>query len=85
MYIEKRYIKKIARVFEALSISLRLVDASAPAWCQKTGSPPPFPRACSRRGLNHHAGRFFYRVLDVHPPLYLVAPRVRPAWKMCSA
>ena len=28
--------------------------------------------------MNHHAGRFFYRVLDVHPPLYLVAPEGAP-------
>ena len=50
MYIEKRYIKKIAKVFEALSISLRLVDASGACLVPEDGEPPPFPQACLRRG-----------------------------------
>ena len=36
MYIEKRYMKKIAKVFEALSISLRLVDATGACLPQET-------------------------------------------------
>ena len=45
MYIEKRYMKKIAKVFEALSISLRLVDATGACWCRRTGIAQPFPQA----------------------------------------
>ena len=50
MYIEKRYIKKIARVFEALSISLRLVDASGACLVPEDGESAALPTACSRRG-----------------------------------
>lgn len=78
MYIEKRYIKKIARVFEALSISLRLVDASGACLVPEDGESAALPAGVLAQGLNHHAGRFFYRVLDVHPPLYLVAPEGAP-------
>ena len=78
MYIEKRYIKKIAKVFEALSISLRLVDASGACLVPEDGEPVSLPVNVLTQGLNHHAGRYFYRVLDVHPPLYLVAPEGAP-------
>ena len=78
MYIEKRYIKKIARVFEALSISLRLVDASGACLVPEDGESAALPAGVLAQGVNHHAGRFFYRVLDVHPPLYLVAPEGAP-------
>ena len=85
MYIEKRYMKKIAKVFEALSISLRLVDATGACLVPEDGDCATLPAGVITQGLNHHTGRFFYRMLDVHPPLYLVAPESAPAWRMCSA
>ena len=78
MYIEKRYMKKIGKVFEALSIPLRLVDASGACLVPEDGEPASLPAGVLAQGLNHHAGRYFFRVLDVHPPLYLVAPESAP-------
>lgn len=74
MYIEKRYIKKIARVFETLTIPLRLVDAGGACLVPEDGEAASMPAGVLTQGLNHHFGQSFYRVLDIHPPLYLVAP-----------
>lgn len=78
MYIEKRYIKKIAKVFEGLSIPLRLVDAAGMCLVPEDGESVPPPSNALTQGLNYHIGQRFYRVLDVHPPLYLVAPDGAP-------
>src|SRR5699024_3273020 len=78
VYIEKRYMKKIGKVFEALSIPLRLVDAFGACLVPEDGEPASLPAGVLAQGLNHHAGLYFFRVLDVHPPLYLVAPESAP-------
>ena len=38
--------------------------------------PASLPAGVLAQGLNHHAGRYFFRVLDVHPPLYYFAARI---------
>lgn len=74
MYIEKRYIKKIAKVFETLTIPLRLIDASGACLVPEEGESVALPANVLAQGINHHIGDFFFRALDIHPPLYLIAP-----------
>lgn len=78
MYIEKRYVKKITHVFESLSIPVRLLDATGACVVPEDGEPAPQPAASLAQGINHHVGSLFYRALDLHPPLYLVAPEGMP-------
>ena len=78
MYIEKRYIRKIAAVFETLSIPLRLTDAYGACIAPENGQPVSLPTATLAQGLNHHVGAYYFRTLDIHPPLYLVAPDDAP-------
>ncbi len=74
MYIEKRYIKKIAKVFETLTIPLRLLDASGACLVPEDGESVVLPTTVLAQGINHHVGGYFFRALDIHPPLYLAAP-----------
>lgn len=74
MYIEKRYIKKIAKVFETLTIPLRLLDASGVCLVPEDGEPVALPANVLAQGINHHVGEYYFRALDIHPPLYLAAP-----------
>lgn len=74
MYIEKRYIKKIAKVFETLTIPLRLLDASGVCLVPEEGEPVALPANVLAQGINHHVGEYYFRALDIHPPLYLAAP-----------
>lgn len=74
MYIEKRYIKKIAKVFETLTIPLRLLDASGVCLVPEDGESVVLPTTVLAQGINHHVSGYFFRALDIHPPLYLAAP-----------
>lgn len=74
MYIEKRYIKKIAKVFDMLSVPLRLTDATGMCLVPEEAQPAEPPVTVLAQGINHHIGAYYYRALDMHPPLYLVAP-----------
>lgn len=74
MYIEKRYIKKIARIFETLRIPLRLLDAQGLCLVPEDGPGAVLPGGVLTQGLNHRAGDVLYRVLDMNPALYLTAP-----------
>ena len=74
MYIEKRYIKKIARIFETLRIPLRLLDAQGLCLLPEDGPGAVLPGGVLAQGLNHRIGDVLYRVLDMNPALYLTAP-----------
>ena len=74
MYIEKRYIKKIAKVFEELSVSVRLLDAGGACIVPEEGEGMVIPAMVLAPGLTHRAGEQLYRVLDMNPPMYLAAP-----------
>ena len=73
MYIEKRYIHKIARVFEGLSLSVRLVDAQGQCLAPENGENVRMPANALAHGLNHRIGDQLFRALDMNPALYLVA------------
>ncbi len=72
MYIEKRHIRKITKVFDSLSIALRLVDASGQCIAPEGGSDFALPETVLSPSINHHIGRSICRGLDMNPPVYLV-------------
>ena len=74
MYFEKRYIQKIERIFGDLSIPVRLFDAQGMCIAPESGSTVDVPGAVMAPGINHHIGHHYYRVLDMHPPLFLHCP-----------
>ncbi len=78
MYIEKRYIKKIAKVFESLSIPLLLMDASGACLVPEDSEVSSLPASVIAQGINHRVGDRFFRALDMHPPLFLSAPADAP-------
>lgn len=75
MFIEKRYIRRIAKVFEELSVPVRLLDASGVCVVPEDGEPLSLPSTAAAPGLNHPVGGFLCRTLDVHPPMVLAAPQ----------
>ena len=74
MYIEKRYIKKIARVFETLKVPLRLTDMQGMCLVPEEGEGVALPAGVLTQGINHRVGEKVFRALDMNPTLYLVAP-----------
>lgn len=74
MYIEKRYLRKIEKVFETVSLPLRLVDAQGICLVPAGVETVQLPASTLAQGLNHRVGDWFIRALDMHPPLYLTAP-----------
>ena len=74
VYIEKRYIHKIEKVFETLSLPLRLLDAQGLCLAPADKESAVLPAAALAQGINHRVGDHFIRVLDMHPALYLIAP-----------
>lgn len=78
MYIEKRYVKKIAKVFETLSIPLRLTDSTGTCIVPEDGRTIALPTNVLAQGINHHVGDSYFRMLDMHPAMYLVAPDSAP-------
>lgn len=78
MYIEKRYLQKIEKVFETLSAPLRLVDAEGQCLVPARGESISLPVQVLSQGINHHMGDCYIRALDVNPVLCLVAPASAP-------
>ncbi len=78
MYIEKRYIRKIAKVFDDLSVSIRLFDAAGACLVPEDGPGIDPPAAVLAPGLNHRVNGQLFRVLDMHPSMYLVTPEDAP-------
>ncbi|MBQ8148922.1 MAG: helix-turn-helix domain-containing protein [Clostridia bacterium] len=72
MYIEKRHIRKITKVFEGLSIPIRLVDASGQCIAPEGGNDFNLPDTVLSPSINHKVGRSLCRGLDMNPPVYLV-------------
>lgn len=78
MYIEKRYLRKIAKVFQELSLPLRLLDADGACIVPEDGPSLTVPASALASGINHHAGDALVRVLDIHPSLYVAAQASAP-------
>ncbi len=76
--IEKRSIHRIEKVFEMLSLPLRLLDAQGQCLIPAGGHAVTLPAAAIPQGLNHRIGDSFVRALDMNPVLYLAAPASAP-------
>ena len=74
MYIEKRYIQKIALVFEGLTLPVRFLDADGICLVPEGGQEMTLPATQLAQGINHRVGDILLRALDMNPALYLVAP-----------
>lgn len=74
MYFEKRYIRKIDKIFENLSVPIRLLDAQGNCLVPEDGAAVELPPNVMAAGINHHIKGQFFRVLDMHPGLILIAP-----------
>ena len=71
--IEKRSLSRIEKVFDMLSLPLRLLDAQGQCLIPASGQPVKLPAALPQ-GINHRVGDNFVRALDLNPVLYLAAP-----------
>ncbi|MDD3214092.1 MAG: helix-turn-helix domain-containing protein [Eubacteriales bacterium] len=71
MYIEKRYIKRIEKIFEQLSTPVRLLDAQGLSIVPDNGMTEVLPAIVMAAGITHHTGTQLYRALDMNPPLLL--------------
>jgi len=76
--IEKRYLSRIEKVFDMLSVSLRLLDAQGQCLIPADGEALQLPAAAIPHGLNHRIGDFYLHALDTNPVLYLAAPVSAP-------
>lgn len=74
MYFEKRYIRKIEKVFEELSVPMRLFDEQGACLVPEEGGTMEMPSMVMAPGINHHIGDQYYRMLDMHPQLALICP-----------
>lgn len=71
MYIEKRYIKRIARVFEGLNAPVRLLDADGACVVPEDGDSMQIKAVTLSPGINHRVDNVLYRAMDMNPPMYL--------------
>jgi len=75
--IEKRHIQRIEKIFDTLSLPLRLLDAQGACLVPQDGDPVLLP-SVPPHGLNHRSGDLYLRTLDLTPPLALAAPASAP-------
>ena len=78
MSIEKRYIHRIEKVFDMLTVSLRLLDEQGNCLAPAGGESVHLPAVSIPNGLNHRLGDCIIRGLDTNPALYLAAPASAP-------
>ena len=77
MTIEKRHIHRIEKIFDMLTLPLRLLDAQGQCLIPAAGESVALPAAIPQ-GLNHRVGDLFVRALDMNPVIYLAAPAAAP-------
>lgn len=77
MLMEKRHIHRIEKIFDMLSLPLRLLDAQGACLAPQGGDPFTVPAGIPH-GLNHRAGDMLLRALDITPVVYLAAPAAAP-------
>ena len=77
MTIEKRHIQRIEKIFDMLTLPLRLLDAQGTCLVPQDGSPVSLPAGIPQ-GINHHMGDWYLRPLDITPVMYLSAPMHAP-------
>ena len=78
MYIEKRYIKRIEKIFEQLSTPISLMDAQGICLVPETGEAVTLPGMVMAAGITHKLENTLYRSLDMNPPMILACPVEAP-------
>lgn len=78
MYIEKRYIKRIEKTFELLSVPVRLLDAQGTCLAPENGDAATLPSLVMAAGITHRIEGKLYRALDMNPPLILTCAADAP-------
>ncbi len=78
MLIEKRTLHRIEKIFDMLSVSLRLLDAQGQCLIPAGGEAVQLPAASIPHGLHLRAGDVYLHALDTNPTLYLAAPVSAP-------
>ena len=73
MLIEKRHITRIEKIFDTLTLPLRLLDTQGNCLVPQNGEPAVLPSVLPN-GLNHRSGDLFLRSLDITPGLVLAVP-----------
>lgn len=74
MYLEKRYVRKVAHAFQMLRIPLRLVDAEGNCLVPEDGNRAEVESTGLAAGVNHRKDGWLIRPLDAKPPMALMAP-----------
>ena len=74
MYLEKRYVRKVAHAFQMLRIPLRLVDAEGNCLVPEDGKRAEVESTGLAAGVNHRKDGWLIRPLDAKPPMALMAP-----------
>jgi carbohydrate diacid regulator len=72
MYIENRYIARIEKIFEQLSVSMRLLDAQGSCIVPVNGESETLPAHVMAADITHCVEDHMFRVLDLNPPMVLV-------------
>lgn len=78
MYIEKRYIKRIEKVFEQISVPIRLTDSQGSCIVPENGDAETIPNLVMAAGITHRVDAKLYRALDINPPLILTCAADAP-------
>lgn len=78
MYIEKRYIKRIEKTFEQLSLAVQLLDAQGACLAPENGDSVTLPSFVMAAGITHRAERRLFRALDMNPPMILTCGAEEP-------
>ena len=78
MYIEKRYIKRIEKTFELLSVPVRLLDAQGTCLAPENSEAATLPSLVMAAGITHRIEGKLYRALDMNPPLILTCAADAP-------
>ncbi len=74
MYIEKRYIKKIAAIFEDMDADIRLISCDGACIIPDEGDKGNMPLGTLAVGINHRINGLLCRALDLHPVMFLTVP-----------
>lgn len=78
MQLEKRIAHRIEKVFEMLSLPMRLLDAQGACLLPAGQEDMVLPEKANKPGINQRTGEFFLRALEVTPAMYLAAPAAVP-------
>ncbi len=78
VFLEKRTIRKMEKIFDGLSVPMRVADAQGHCLVPEEGAKVDLPGMVLAPSINHHIGNQYFRALDMHPGLVVVCPDSYP-------